>query len=681
MKILSKTIFLSLSIITLTLLFKCSSNNKFSHHNECTKDSLDVIKIEQATGQWQKGVFYESENAQLYQLRIYSHYKNQLLIPSFYYLSYNHTNLGKYAYIHELNACKEDYIIDSLYIHNTDGDELIHFFNRQFDNLLRDDNKLYYYKELNVTNENNRNQKENRKYFKYTIDSKLPVSEAKTIPDEVKNARISFNSFERYGTPFNKKKSAYSNGYDIEISDVRYGDLEDLYEKGNVQPLRVDIIKNVSLKGLMGYKDDAAVAFGDFCWKTENNFYFILDNKSQSGLYWYNPTTFTVNTIALGKGFKHLYAFNKKNKSYVAYTQENKIILNFCDQDILHENDRKGQTDIQKPKYSLIQQNDDDFWQRGIIYEMPHKEEHLFNPQCIEYNDALRYYFLGATQISKHNDLSTVKIKLYEYLPNNEHLSVIDSSICRYYWHEDTYYNKMDAMLQWHENKLYYRFEPFGFKEISCNTSKEQVSDSLFFKSYSLTSRQIKDSIRYADIYPFFTKLPGGFAISKTNKIALRDDRVENVYVFTDQSKNAPLKTGSLIDSISRSWVKSNNENNFLYNNFEHEGSDTILTILDSNNIAYEFSFNGLETAYSDQIGSFIVGYLSWDYSGKNLFFCNSNIEIACIWQVDVDDRTVEKIVPEHDAIHPFYFEYKGRPYVLYVENNKLMICEPPNKN
>ena len=52
----------------------------------------------------------------------------------------------------------------------------------------------------------------------------------------------------------------------------------------------------------------------------------------------------------------------------------------------------------------------------------------------------------------------------------------------------------------------------------------------------------------------------------------------------------------------------------------------------------------------------------------------------ACIWMVNLSNRKVKKIVPEHEAIHPYFFIYKNQEYIAYLEENKIMLAEPPDK-
>jgi len=80
----------------------------------------------------------------------------------------------------------------------------------------------------------------------------------------------------------------------------------------------------------------------------------------------------------------------------------------------------------------------------------------------------------------------------------------------------------------------------------------------------------------------------------------------------------------------------------------------------------------------SDTKKTILFGGISWHNRKNILYFDNSGITFRCIWKIDFDKDTVSKIVPEHEAIHPYFFEVKNKEYIAYVERNKIMICESP---
>lgn len=72
---------------------------------------------------------------------------------------------------------------------------------------------------------------------------------------------------------------------------------------------------------------------------------------------------------------------------------------------------------------------------------------------------------------------------------------------------------------------------------------------------------------------------------------------------------------------------------------------------------------------------SFMVGAVAWSDDSQSLFFDNSGICSACIYEIDIDTNKVTKIIPEHEAENPYIFEWNGHQYMAYVEMNKIKIA------
>jgi len=76
----------------------------------------------------------------------------------------------------------------------------------------------------------------------------------------------------------------------------------------------------------------------------------------------------------------------------------------------------------------------------------------------------------------------------------------------------------------------------------------------------------------------------------------------------------------------------------------------------------------------------FYIGSLSWSLNDKYLYFDNYNSGLACIWRYNTENKELSKIVPEHEAKHPFSFTYKHKEYVFYIEKNKIKVATDENK-
>ena len=73
----------------------------------------------------------------------------------------------------------------------------------------------------------------------------------------------------------------------------------------------------------------------------------------------------------------------------------------------------------------------------------------------------------------------------------------------------------------------------------------------------------------------------------------------------------------------------------------------------------------------------FCIGGISWSEDDKVLYFDNHDIALACIWRYDLETKELSKIVPEHEASNPFGFTFKGKEYVVYIEDKKIKVATP----
>lgn len=72
---------------------------------------------------------------------------------------------------------------------------------------------------------------------------------------------------------------------------------------------------------------------------------------------------------------------------------------------------------------------------------------------------------------------------------------------------------------------------------------------------------------------------------------------------------------------------------------------------------------------------SWAVGAVDWSDDGRYLYFDNHGA-MACIYEFDVEQRKLRKIIYAHEAALPVYFELDDRSYIAYVLNNTIRIAE-----
>ncbi len=311
-------------------------------------------------------------------------------------------------------------------------------------------------------------------------------------------------------------------------------------------------------------------------------------------------------------------------------------------------------------KYTVTNENDS-FWRRGVIYESPDKNEKLFNAKCIEIRDTLRFFFFSAKRMGEaQGDKDSVLVKLYEYVPKvSGQAKEIDRFNCFYDWEYDYFFLGMESNITFNGGKMYYHtsFDNKKIHRYNCC----QYSENKHYE-YDILRHSKVDTVKFQDISSYFNKY-GNYTISENNNmIAQHGVSYGDIVFYTYPPQLDKREAYLLIDNSTDGYPfnETYNENGIQEQFRLHD--------IDNNNEL-------LEAPHS----SYALGYLSWNYEGNCLFFCNSNIELACIWKLDIQNRSISRIVPEHDAIHPFYFEYQGRSVVIYVEKNKLMVCESPN--
>ncbi|TXR54318.1 hypothetical protein [Reinekea thalattae] len=72
----------------------------------------------------------------------------------------------------------------------------------------------------------------------------------------------------------------------------------------------------------------------------------------------------------------------------------------------------------------------------------------------------------------------------------------------------------------------------------------------------------------------------------------------------------------------------------------------------------------------------FIIGQFEWSDDSTKFYFDNSG-GFACIWEYDIENKRLHKIVPEHEAKYPYYLNIEGREFIFYREGAKIMVATP----
>jgi len=111
------------------------------------------------------------------------------------------------------------------------------------------------------------------------------------------------------------------------------------------------------------------------------------------------------------------------------------------------------------------------------------------------------------------------------------------------------------------------------------------------------------------------------------------------------------------------------------------------LSRLNSMIAIYDSKMDDIKVMSDDAIGyGWQINNISWSKDERSIFFDNSGSN-ACIWEYNVFDKRLQKIIPAHTAESPYQFTYQGNDYILYSDvkrvNNDiqglLMIAVRPN--
>ena len=68
---------------------------------------------------------------------------------------------------------------------------------------------------------------------------------------------------------------------------------------------------------------------------------------------------------------------------------------------------------------------------------------------------------------------------------------------------------------------------------------------------------------------------------------------------------------------------------------------------------------------------------LMWAADDSAIYFDNHGV-MACIWEYRIQEDKLYKIVPEHEARMAQPFTFEGRDYIVYIDEDKLMLAARP---
>lgn len=659
-----KKFFLNLAIIfPLLAIYSCVTNNSSETRNIPNfigkKGSLILSNCQLNKFNWNQGKVFQSSYSNIFQVRV-SENKDSL------YLHYFVDSGNDYAKIIEVVSGKEEFVVDSVLIRARKNDTILtNFISRQYDNLMIDNGNLYFYTEEYDPMEYCRHQRYYRQYYKYKIGSQSKPISIQNIPFQL---RTVFNSYEKITYTKDSLKAAKTNGYELIISNVGdpTKDLEKLLTKDNFEPLRWEPCKDLSINRLLSIdnKDIIDPFYGQMAWsKDSKNLFFTITHGDRQGLWMYNVSLQKLMQIN-DKRTKNPFVFTYQNVRYITYNNGNQIYCTYYD---IKNQPKFSATPSQKQIYEEI--NFDEFWSRGIIYESTEKEEKLLKPKSVVYNDTLRYYFYGMHNHCFDDNSDSISLNLYEFIPDCKNSpTIIDSFRCSID-NQQRFQNMMKDALIIKNDGIYYLKEP----NVSYQNYQVYISDTIEFVNYSFTTNTKKENTIYKELKKDIRNF-GLYSFSKNNLCAWSNNS-GSLCLFETSPEYTIEQNYNILDSII---IK---DDDVYYRNRMGPCYTEEQYLVDKRRAVFEklgkykikLAFN-VESFDLNETYCYNIGTMSWSNNGSCLFFNSSK---CGIWSVNISSHDIEKIIPEGDAMDPFYFEYKQTPYVLYVVNNKLMICEP----
>ncbi|WP_075343593.1 hypothetical protein [Tenacibaculum agarivorans] len=304
--------------------------------------------------------------------------------------------------------------------------------------------------------------------------------------------------------------------------------------------------------------------------------------------------------------------------------------------------------------YKIV--TNDKYWNRGVYYTSEKKNEYFFNVKTSIINNQMRFYFMGVEYPLKKDNLI---INVYELNDNKElyeidtvNLSSVASNLVSDY-DAETFFHELTSLqldnLILKNGRLYY----YKIKEIKTDYRPKVVKKEYY--EYVLGSKNKTQKIETTVLSNVIVETPDDIKIISPDKtkVVINYGEVMSFHEITNWNKQCKLILSNeyIVDKLPELKFKL---------------SDHIKE-------SKEFGL-----AVDEDTGeALLFGGICW-HSRKNiLYFDNSGMTFRCIWEIDFDKNKVTKIVPEHEAIHPYFFETLDKEYITYVEKNKIMLCEP----
>jgi len=300
-----------------------------------------------------------------------------------------------------------------------------------------------------------------------------------------------------------------------------------------------------------------------------------------------------------------------------------------------------------------IESSSDGYWKRASYYKSVNEKEYYYHPRVQLTSKGKVLCFLGI----KHNNEEAKNNEAYLYvLDESKKISVIDTLPIHHNIYDYNFVPRQYSNLIIKNGILYYYKElpydlPDGLWEDSQITPKKEY--------YSYNLKQKGEPVKINK--PTFLDTP--------NRISFG---TETHVTFLENTNTVALNDTYDIRIIKNDlWLKIKDSlaMNPVYSLMKSRENEVLISVEEFP--SFNQKYNNTEPCEPE------FGSVHWDSVNKNLYFDNSGPCYACIWKLDVESKKVTKIVPEHEAIHPFHYRENNKTYVAYVYKGQLQIAEP----
>jgi len=353
---------------------------------------------------------------------------------------------------------------------------------------------------------------------------------------------------------------------------------------------------------------------GDISWhENDKTFYFDNHSAAIACIWRYDLATRQLEKIVPEHDAKSPYAYMYKGQEYIAYIENKQVKL--------------ARPHIEQSKPKAIEKKSQKF-SEGFVQVHTTKQKLyplLFN-DSVELN-VEEIVPWAQKDIKDIEEGKLIKVIAYEQTDELYLLYFV------YFKNE----KDEDSYMEFYEWK-------YGDKDARLLESYSNLSYEYYTNLHSFDNYMIRDGVFYFyvigndEVSPYLYDLSSHTRPEVGNGLDIPDDSVYDMYI--NHAKDTYAKVAYTSKGYELSLVDQKTQ------------VPTVLLPLE-------------ELAWK-------IGDIVWSGDDSTLYFDNHGSMAACIWKYDLPTKSLQKIVPEHEAQHPFTFTYKQKNYVIYIENNKI---------